>query len=222
LTAVDPVFEVTVDHGSTTVKVDKGFVSLGANGSAQKMIVGFNEMAQVPSDGGPQGLGPFHAADDPNSVVFDRFAGSLPPVSYTKPSQAGSPALQAIFARGQLNVQTEAGPGTPERDFVDRALSKLSKVWGLQSPNLDATGSFDISVAPAGHGGTAQVATQPFFGLGGIDWILTFPADRGLSAALRTFTRSYLNSGDYGGAYDQAFSGQIPHYDSLGPILFGS
>lgn len=224
LKAVDPVFQVTVDGGTTTVKVDKGFVSLSAKGSPRTMIVGFGEQASVES-GGPQGLGPFAADSDPNSDIFDKLDALNPVPTYARPGAAGS-TLPAIFQRGQLDVSTTAAAGSSDDTFIHLAMARLSSAWRLHSPVFVPGGPADIVVtarpaSAAGLGGHGSIDSVPLFAANGVTWSIVFRTDPALRGALQTFVSKYLNTGDYAAAYSQAYDGAIPSYDALGPVLFG-
>ncbi len=218
LTAVDPVFQITVDAGTTTVKVDRGFVSVGVKGNSQHMIVGFNEQASV-ADGAPQGLGPFDSATDPHAAIYDKLEQISPSTTYNQPSPV-SPGLQKIFQRGQITVSTPADPGSPESSFIQAAMTKLSRVWGLGPPSFVADGQADLSVTPQPGAAGGSIGSVPLFAANNVTWSIAFRADAGLKSSLQSFVNKYLNTGDYANTYAASFN-EIPQYDALQSILFG-
>lgn len=235
----DPLFEVSVDGGQSTLRVVQGVVDVrpSASGSGAPLLVGPGRQVTVEGGNVPAGTENFNTESLPQAEreAISEFEAAIPQPDFGPPDPDGSAGLQRILDANQIiNVGIDARfigdvefP-TADRDFADSFFVLLADHWGIRSlaeafdPEDAAValeaGSIDVFVTPEQLSGFGSLPL--FGGLEGRTWSISFAAaDELLGQALRTFIQATLQQRDYAITYSQAFGVDVPPYEPLRPLL---
>lgn len=150
--------------------------------------------------------------------IFATLQARVPPPNFGRPDPRGSKLLPRIYERGVLVVAVDkpriADGGTEvfARSFSDF----LAESWKLgldleflpaeEAVKLAAAGRVDIVVSPNAEA-LGNLSTSPFFvDTQGNTWLTAVLPDKIFAAALGSFLRDALLTGEYGARYQPAFA----------------
>jgi hypothetical protein len=229
----DPLFVVTVEPGSTRIRVVSGLVEVKSTETGIVTFLGPSNRADIFPGGGPTDPETWGTAelDRPLQKVVDEERKLLPAIDFSMPKPGKSPVLNRIVDAGTINIGLDERVfgDQPSRDFANWLNEFQTDRWriGQTEPpvlpiqaGVDSLrkGAIDLFVSPDQVDGFGQI---PFFddGQGVRVWLLYDPADEAFGDAERTFLRNAVTRGTYGGKYRTIFGSEAPY--SAVADLFG-